>query len=286
MAARLAALLPRLAALTVIWLLATSTITFAAGGRQNVSPKATAPPAEAGPSIVVVPDVRRQAYVFAKGILDDAGFAWRVEGPVAAYAVNTVSSQSPAPGTRVVDTGAPTIVLRLERNTSYDERGLPESESPYAGTKIVLPSEVEKQAPAAAPAEKAPAGDGAVAETPAVAGDGAPDSEPAKKERAPDFAVPGAPAEPSDEMPLPDRARLLERRIAGQKRPTPALARYWLYQHSWIVAGARFGWHDGAEALRTLIRVDRDLQVRWGFGAKSEAIARAALAEVERRAGK
>ena len=30
---------------------------------------------------IVVPDVRRQAYVFAKGILQDAGFAWRGAQP-------------------------------------------------------------------------------------------------------------------------------------------------------------------------------------------------------------
>jgi hypothetical protein len=58
---------------------------------------------------------------------------------------------------------------------------------------------------------------------------------------------------------------------------------YWLYQHAWLVTGARFGWSGGAEALRILVRVDRDLQARWGIGGKSLAVARAALAEVERR---
>ena len=81
MAARLSALLPRLAVLTVIWLLATSTITFAAGGRnEDTTPAPVAGPQE--PAYMVVPDVREQAYVFAKGILADAGFAWKVEGPV------------------------------------------------------------------------------------------------------------------------------------------------------------------------------------------------------------
>ena len=291
MAASLASVLPRVAVLVVIWLLATSTITFAAAGHTRVPVTAPAPQAREQEEILVVPDVRRQAYVFAKGILDDSGFAWRVKGSVKGYAVNTVVSQSPAPGTRVVDNGSPTIVLRLARSAKYEERGLPESGSPHEGTKIVLPSDVDmdadpaEQAPAdQAPAEKAPADD-----DPADAQSGAPakkDSEPADKPRKPDFEVPGAPPEPRNEMPLPDRARLLERRLAAHAEPSRALAKYWLYQHSWIVTGARFGWHDGDEALRILIRVDEDVQARWGFGAKSEAVARAALAEVESKAGK
>ena len=69
-------------------------------------------------SMLVVPDVRGQAYVFAKGILEDAGFAWRVPG-ARGFAANTVVGQSPLPGTRVVDTGAPLVTLRLA-----DDRGL------------------------------------------------------------------------------------------------------------------------------------------------------------------
>jgi hypothetical protein len=289
MTASLASVLPRVAALVVIWLLATSTITFAAAGRTPVTAKAPAPKATAQEEILVVPDVRRQAYVFAKGILDDSGFAWRVKGAVEGYAVNTVASQDPAPGTRVVDTGAPTIVLRLARSASYEERGVPESGAPHKGTKIVLPSDVERSVePAKAsaketPREKTPRDDDAAdaqADEPAKK-----DSKRADEARKPDFVVPGAPAEPRDEMPLTDRARLLERRLAAHSEPTRALAKYWLYQHSWIVAGARFGWHDGGEALRILIRVDEDVQARWGFGAKSEAVARAALAEVQSKAG-
>jgi hypothetical protein len=56
---------------------------------------------------------------------------------------------------------------------------------------------------------------------------------------------------------------------------------FWLYQHAWIVTGARFGWHNGAEALRILIRVDQSLERRFHFGARSEAVARSALAYVE-----
>ena len=140
MASRLAALLPRLLVLTVIWLLGTATYTVAAGsGGQEPAP-AAAEAAPKRPEILEVPDVRRQAYVFAKGILQDAGFAWNVEGSVRGYSANTVVAQRPAPGTRVVDNGAPIVVVRLARNTSYSERGLPENSSPYRGTPIVLAS--------------------------------------------------------------------------------------------------------------------------------------------------
>ena len=72
--------------------------------------------------------MRRQAYVFAKGTLGDAGFAWKVEGAVQGFASNTVAAQTPAPGTRVVDTGAPTIVLpTLARGGK--QSGIPESAS-------------------------------------------------------------------------------------------------------------------------------------------------------------
>ncbi len=274
MAARLSAILPRLAVLTVIWLLATSTITFAAGGRnEDEAPVATAAPQ--GPEYLVVPDVRRQAYVFAKGILADGGFAWRVEGPVDGYAANTVSTQEPAAGTKLEDTGAPTIVLRLARNMDYTERGLPENRSAEDGTAVVL---------AGAPVEAPPA-----EQPPAEKTDEPPKDEKKKKDttkgaeaRTPDFVVAGAPAEPKDELPLPDRARLLDRRLAAQAKPTPRLVNYWLYQHSWIVTGALFGWQDGAQALRILIRVDESLQRRWDIGARSEAKARRALAEVKR----
>src|SRR5688500_9329913 len=114
MAARLSLLLPRFAVLTFVWLLATSAITFAAvDGISNKAPDAPAPAAEARE--LVVPDVRRQAYVFAKGILEEGGFAWRVKGSVQGYSANTVAVQVPAPGTKIVDNGTPTIVLRLQR---------------------------------------------------------------------------------------------------------------------------------------------------------------------------
>lgn len=133
------AFLPRLVVLTVGWLLLTAALTYAAGERLTTTPPAQAPAAAAvaPPAVLVVPDVRRQVYVFAKGILEDAGFAWRVRGPVQGYAANTVVAQTPVPGTRVLDTGAPTIVLRLRRG-SAGQSGLPENTAPFAGTALRL----------------------------------------------------------------------------------------------------------------------------------------------------
>ncbi len=88
-----------------------------------------------------MPDVRNQAFVFAKGTLADAGFAWRVVGSVHGYAANIVVSQSPAAGTHVIDTGAPLVTLTLKRNGSYTEAGDAADTSPYPGT-VVQPSDL------------------------------------------------------------------------------------------------------------------------------------------------
>jgi hypothetical protein len=249
--------------------------------------------------VLTVPDVRKKAYVFAKGILQDAGFAWRVEGSVKGFAANTVTVQRPAPGTKVIDNGAPLVVISLSRNSTYGESGLPENSAPYKGTRVVLVSDWASEqiepttsgttettstetgatttAPAATTTAPAPT-------TTEPAGTTTEPEQPAPKTRKPDFEVPGAPVEPADEMPLPDRARALERRLAGDSKPPQRLINFWLYQHSWIVTGARFGWHDGAEALRILIKVDQSLQRRFGFGARSEVVARRALEYVEAQA--
>jgi hypothetical protein len=284
MAARLVTLAPRLIALIVIWLLAAASWTLAAGGPQT-PPAAPAAGEPTTPEVLVVPDVRRQAYVFSKGILQDAGFAWRVEGPVGGYAANTVVSQTPAPGVRVVDNGAPTVVLRLKRSGEYDERGVPENRSSYKGTAVVLLSnwQAAQKEKAAATTETQP-----VATTTTPAPPAAPPPAPEQGEesvtyRKPDFVVEGAPREPADEMPLPQRALALEKRVAAVVKPSRRFVNYWLYQHSWLVTGARFGWQGGDDALQTLIQVDRSLYVRFGFGARSERVARRTLAFVESR---
>jgi hypothetical protein len=97
------------------------------------------------------------------------------------------------------------------------------------------------------------------------------------------FNVPGVPTEPLDEIALPVRARRLDAWLTSGRAPTAASQRHWLYQHAWIVTGAKFGWWHGAEALRLLIRVDRRIESRWGIGYRSEAVARRALAAVEAR---
>jgi hypothetical protein len=105
-----------------------------------------------------------------------------------------------------------------------------------------------------------------------------------RRQRPAAFHVPGAPKEPLDEIPLPARARRLEAWLTRGRDPTAANQRHWLYQHAWIVTGARFGWWHGAEALNLLIRVDHRAESQWGVGYRSEAVARGALAAVEARA--
>ena len=85
-------------------------------------------------------------------------------------------------------------------------------------------------------------------------------------------------------MPLTTRAKRLSAWLTPSRRPTASNQRYWLYQHAWIVTGARFGWWHGASALRVLIRVDRRVESHWGIGFRSESVARHTLAAVEARA--
>ncbi len=87
--------------------------------------------------VLAVPSVEHRPYVFAKGMLEEAGFAWRVVGRVRGYPANFVVAQRPRAGTSVVDNGAPTITLVLERNDALPERGVPVARSPYRGTPAV-----------------------------------------------------------------------------------------------------------------------------------------------------
>jgi hypothetical protein len=290
MAARFTALIPRLLALTVIWLLGAATWTLAADKKVPPTETNTAAAKVTRPDVLTVPDVRGKAYVFAKGILQDAGLAWRVRGRVQGYAANAVVWQSPAPGSRIIDNGSPTVSVRLSKNSAYGERGLPENESPYLGTRVVYLSDWRKAheqasesttAATTAPTTTAPATTSTPATTTASATTTTEPEPTEPKTRKPDFRVPGAPPEPADEITLPQRARLLQRRMDAMRKPTKRLVNHWLYQHSWIVTGARFGWHDGADALRILIKVDQSLERRFDFGARSEAVARRALAFVE-----
>jgi hypothetical protein len=129
-------------------ILATATITFAASKRiQAARPHVTAA-ARTQREPLLVPDVRGKPYVFAKGILEDAGFAWHVSTKNG-FAANVVVSQSPAAGTRVVDTGSPAVVLDLERARAQAQKGTAENNSPYSGTALQLVGAPATRVPAA-----------------------------------------------------------------------------------------------------------------------------------------
>jgi hypothetical protein len=292
MAVRLAALFPRAVVVVLVWVLGTAAFTYAADTQLSPSTRASAKPAQA--PVMVVPSVTGQAYVFAKGTLEDAGFAWRVGGSVHGYAANTVIGQLPAAGTRVVDTGAPTILLRLVRGP-YGENGVAEDSSSYHGTRIQLADLVSATVPAA-PARpvKSAAKPKSIrvkkrvhrthAKKAAKPAKPAPAKKSSPAQRPPAFRVARAPMEPLDEMTLSVRARRLQAWLATGPPMTDANVQHWLYQHAWIVTGARFGWWHGAQALQILIAADRHVESMWGIGHRSEAVAHAALLHVRREA--
>jgi hypothetical protein len=274
--AGLASLLPRFVALPLVALFGTATLTFAANS-QLTSPSTPAKPAaDALPTVLVVPDVRRQAFVFAKGTLEDAGFSWKVTGSVEGFAANLVASQSPEPGTRVVDTGNPTIQVTLAANGRYKQEGSPENGAPYPGTAVKVAG-AETPAATSEPAVEPAA--------PSAKPKPAAKSKATTSKRPPAFTVPGGTVEPLDEMPLPDRAKALGRYVASHPA-NAASVNHFLYQHAWIVTGAELGWWRGAEALQLLVAVDRQAQQRWGYGAKSESVARAALERVKAKSAR
>jgi hypothetical protein len=281
MAVRLAALLPRAVIVALVWILGTAAFTLAADntivGPSKPNPSAGAAAAQ---TELVVPSVSGQAYTFAKGILEDSGFAWHVVGSVRGYSSNRVITQSPAAGTKVVDTGAPTVTLRLVRGP-YAQLGRPVDVSPYRGTAIRLAGLAAATTPAVKPKPK-PAPKPVVKPKPVAKPKSKSKSKVKSAPRPPAFTLAGAPKEPLDEMTLPARALRLQHWVASRPK-TGANVRHWLYQHAWIVTGARFGWWHGAEALQTLIAVDQQVERQWGIGGKSQAVAKAALAQVRRR---
>ena len=124
--------LPRLIAIVAAGLLVSATISLAADKPAKSKPVLRATHKT---HVLVVPDVRHQVFVFASGTLEDGGFGWHVRGSVQGYPANVVVSQSPKPGTRVIDTGAPTITLHLERGKGA-ELGQPQDRSPYGASHI------------------------------------------------------------------------------------------------------------------------------------------------------
>jgi hypothetical protein len=215
---RLGVLVPRVFVVVVIALVATATITFAAETRGGSTTPAASQSLAA--SILLVPDVRGQAYVFAKSTLEEAGFAWRVSSGAQGYAANLVSSQSPAPGTRVYDTGAPMVALSLRANSRYPQAGTPENASSFPGTAVRYVGVVAK--PKVKPKAKVkvkakPKVKPKVKAKPHVAPKPKPKAKPKpvvrpkpKTTRPPAFIVPGTKREPLDEPPLTTRAQNLD----------------------------------------------------------------------------
>jgi hypothetical protein len=311
MTVKLPAFVPRVAAIVLVVLAATAGLTYAAGSQLPTTP--TTPPATVAPvPPIVVPDVRGQAYVFAKGTLEESGFAWRVIGSVQGYAANVVVAQSPAPGVQLVDTGAPLVTLTLKRNSAYEQVGEPESTSPYTGSVVQPAGSSQGLGPAlpatppikATPAKTTPAKTTPAATTPAPAATtpatttaapntGTPPAATPKvatpkaaspQQRPAAFDVPGATKEPLDEIPLPVRAKKLMAWLEAHPKKTHANVEHWMFQHEWIVTGASMGWWRGSEALQTLVAVDGRAQQLWGIGAKSQSLAQQALDQVRAKA--
>lgn len=274
--ARAAAALPRIVVIVAAGLFASATITFAAG---KAVPAKT-PQRKSltrSPHLLFVPDVRRQVFVFAKGMLEDDGFGWQVKGGVHGYPSNIVVSQSPAPRARIIDNGAPKITLELSRNPKYAETGRPQDRSSYGATAVrVFGSKsraTKHRSKAAGAARRLRANRHAKARMRRTHA----------SRRQPAFFVPGAPREPQGELALPVRAQRLGTWLEHHQSPKAASVRYWLYQHAWIVTGAQFGWSGGSRALAILIRVDRRAEHLWGIGSRSRQIAQQALRSVRAR---
>lgn len=240
------------------------------------------------PPTKTVPDVVGQPYVFAESTLQESGFAWKVEGKVAGWAEAVVERQDPVGGTKLVDTGAPLVKLRLTE-PEETQGGTPENASPYPGTRIIYPAGSTQTTSTDSAATKTTIATVTEpvakpkATKPKATKPKAKAKKPKSNLRPPAFVVEGANPEPLDEIPLPQRARQLDRWLDSHRQKSQANANHWLYQHAWIVTGAKFGWWHGEQALEILIRVDERVQELWGVGAQSEAEARAALEFVRAR---
>ena len=124
--------LPRLTAVAAAGLLVSATISLAADKPATTKPTTHMTKSQ---QVLVVPDVRGQLFVFASGTLEDGGFGWKVRGSVGGYPANVVVSQKPNPGDHVIDTGAPTITLRLTAGKGA-QLGRPQNRSPYGASLI------------------------------------------------------------------------------------------------------------------------------------------------------
>lgn len=234
----------------------------------------------------VVPGVVGQLYVFAESTLQERGFGWKVVGPVEGFAGMTVASQDPVAGTTVVDTGAPLVTLRLAKPKDYVSQGTPENSSPYVGTEILFPAGSAGTGRSTTSARTTTTNTFSASTSTSTTTTGSTSTTThsttstkpsSSRARPPAFTIAGAKPEPLDEIPLPQRAKNLNSWLDSHREASAATERYWLFQHAWIVFGAKFGWWHGAQALETLIAVDKRVELLWGLGSKSEAEARAAL---------
>jgi PASTA domain len=122
--------LPRLTAVGAAVLLVSATISLAADKPTMAKPAKH----RVSQKVLRVPDVRGQMFVFASGTLEDGGFGWKVSGGAGGFSSNVVVSQSPKPGTHVIDTGAPAITLHLVRRGA--QLGEAQNRSPYGASVI------------------------------------------------------------------------------------------------------------------------------------------------------
>ena len=131
--------LPRLTAVAAAGLLVSATISLAADKPTMAKKQAHASKPQ---QVMTVPDVRGELFVFASGMLEDGGFGWKVRGAAGGFPANVVVSQSPNPGTRVIDTGSPAITLVLARHGA--QLGEPQNRSPYGASLIRHPAKQHK----------------------------------------------------------------------------------------------------------------------------------------------
>ena len=89
---RLPSYVSRIAVVVVLALGAGAGLTYAAGQQITATPPVTTTATPQKPLTLTVPDLRNQAFVFAKGQLQDGGFAWHVTGAVRGFAAHTVVS--------------------------------------------------------------------------------------------------------------------------------------------------------------------------------------------------
>src|SRR5687767_13729278 len=87
------------------------------------------------------------------------GYTWKATEGVNGFATTLVAEHSPAAGTRLVDTVAPMITLRLDRNVKYAEEGVPENFAPFGGTRVLRPGAAKPPVakPSARPKKSPPA---------------------------------------------------------------------------------------------------------------------------------